>query len=118
MTAPSARRESTQTACGRRAGGTKGGAKSVSRMSASGHTRFVFFFFQAEDGIRDVAVTGVQTCALPIRAAAVVVHPGVLTTTEGELWSRARCRTREPGGVSRPRARATHRDRPPRRGAH
>src|SRR2546422_2814494 len=29
---------------------------------------FVFFFFQAEDGIRDVAVTGVQTCALPILA--------------------------------------------------
>src|SRR2546422_8550920 len=28
----------------------------------------VFFFFQAEDGIRDVAVTGVQTCALPIYA--------------------------------------------------
>src|SRR2546429_9931798 len=28
--------------------------------------RLVFFFFQAEDGIRDVAVTGVQTCALPI----------------------------------------------------
>src|SRR2546429_694908 len=28
--------------------------------------RFPFFFFQAEDGIRDVAVTGVQTCALPI----------------------------------------------------
>src|SRR2546429_6469793 len=27
---------------------------------------FIFFFFQAEDGIRDVAVTGVQTCALPI----------------------------------------------------
>src|SRR3989449_10529020 len=26
----------------------------------------VGFFFQAEDGIRDVAVTGVQTCALPI----------------------------------------------------
>src|SRR5256884_4599100 len=26
------------------------------------------FFFQAEDGIRDVAVTGVQTCALPICA--------------------------------------------------
>src|SRR3989449_7665060 len=29
---------------------------------------FFFFFFQAEDGIRDVAVTGVQTCALPIYA--------------------------------------------------
>src|SRR3989475_5991006 len=37
-----------------------------------------FFFFQAEDGIRDLTVTGVQTCALPIshssgvRAGAVV----------------------------------------------
>src|SRR5256885_11423673 len=27
---------------------------------------FWFFFFQAEDGIRDYKVTGVQTCALPI----------------------------------------------------
>ena len=27
---------------------------------------FIFFFFQAEDGIRDIGVTGVQTCALPI----------------------------------------------------
>src|SRR2546426_3030951 len=27
-----------------------------------------FFFFQAEDGIRDYKVTGVQTCALPISA--------------------------------------------------
>src|SRR5688572_31677969 len=27
-----------------------------------------FFFFQAEDGIRDLTVTGVQTCALPIYA--------------------------------------------------
>src|SRR2546430_4261650 len=29
----------------------------------------VVFFFQAEDGIRDLTVTGVQTCALPISAA-------------------------------------------------
>src|SRR5438093_7240991 len=29
---------------------------------------FFFFFFQAEDGIRDWSVTGVQTCALPIFA--------------------------------------------------
>src|SRR5215469_16880244 len=29
---------------------------------------FFFFFFQAEDGIRDLYVTGVQTCALPIFA--------------------------------------------------
>ena len=28
-----------------------------------------FFFFQAEDGIRDIGVTGVQTCALPIFVA-------------------------------------------------
>src|SRR5688500_19117001 len=27
---------------------------------------FIFFFFQAEDGIRNYKVTGVQTCALPI----------------------------------------------------
>src|SRR2546429_7322924 len=33
------------------------------------YDRFVFFF-QAEDGIRDVAVTGVQTCALPISNSA------------------------------------------------
>src|SRR2546430_8335780 len=32
------------------------------RYGVCGH----FFFFQAEDGIRDLTVTGVQTCALPI----------------------------------------------------
>src|SRR5206468_7203211 len=32
---------------------------------------FFFFFFQAEDGIRDLIVTGVQTCALPISTARV-----------------------------------------------
>src|SRR5437867_50883 len=39
------------------------------------------FFFQAEDGIRDRTVTGVQTCALPISAgrAARVPAPGVAT---------------------------------------
>src|SRR3989440_8728804 len=30
------------------------------------HTLLCCFFFQAEDGIRDLIVTGVQTCALPI----------------------------------------------------
>src|SRR2546430_12304338 len=30
----------------------------------------IFFFFQAEDGIRDLTVTGVQTCALPILSRA------------------------------------------------
>src|SRR2546422_11463012 len=35
---------------------------------------FFFFFFQAEDGIRDVAVTGVQTCALPISDRFICIH--------------------------------------------
>src|SRR2546430_4000564 len=35
----------------------------------------VFFFFQAEDGIRDLTVTGVQTCALPISNHAVIRAP-------------------------------------------
>src|SRR2546430_8481312 len=37
---------------------------------------YCFFFFQAEDGIRDLTVTGVQTCALPIsRQQPGVVEP-------------------------------------------
>src|SRR5437764_1909605 len=32
----------------------------------TGTIDYCFFFFQAEDGIRDTSVTGVQTCALPI----------------------------------------------------
>src|SRR2546422_7150461 len=39
-----------------------------------------FFFFQAEDGIRDVAVTGVQTCALPITGKTI----RVLVIAQGE----------------------------------
>src|SRR3989449_716934 len=38
-----------------------------------------FFFFQAEDGIRDVAVTGVQTCALPISPAGVGIFTFAIT---------------------------------------
>src|SRR5256885_3175169 len=34
----------------------------------------LFFFFQAEDGIRDYKVTGVQTCALPISQARLGVR--------------------------------------------
>src|SRR3712207_9478155 len=33
------------------------------------------FFFQAEDGIRDIGVTGVQTCALPISRKGIWVCP-------------------------------------------
>src|SRR5256886_9174684 len=44
------------------------------------HTCQYFFFFQAEDGIRDLTVTGVQTCALPISH----VVRGVLARLDGE----------------------------------
>src|SRR5258707_10381657 len=39
------------------------------------------FFFQAEDGIRDIGVTGVQTCALPISD----LTPGLKSFTEEKL---------------------------------
>src|SRR5260370_22716245 len=39
---------------------------SISGDSSDTVTQHFFFFFQAEDGIRDSSVTGVQTCALPI----------------------------------------------------
>src|SRR6266496_5082361 len=44
--------------------------------------RAVFFFFQAEDGIRDLYVTGVQTCALPISIRRAVPRP-VVQVDEG-----------------------------------
>src|SRR2546430_11363721 len=37
----------------------------------------IIFFFQAEDGIRDLTVTGVQTCALPISREASLSHSAV-----------------------------------------
>src|SRR3712207_3552956 len=48
-----------------------------------------FFFFQAEDGIRDIGVTGVQTCALPICSPSVSV-PVLSRTTAStrETFSR------------------------------
>src|SRR5256886_15098453 len=45
----------------------------------------VFFFFQAEDGIRDLTVTGVQTCALPI-----LPHLGLDVVAPGERYSAGR----------------------------
>src|SRR2546430_7505628 len=38
----------------------------VVQISYIAVSHIIFFFFQAEDGIRDLTVTGVQTCALPI----------------------------------------------------
>src|SRR5256886_5536005 len=40
--------------------------ENISRTASLHHS---YFFFQAEDGIRDLTVTGVQTCALPISCA-------------------------------------------------
>src|SRR2546430_12026445 len=37
-------------------------------------TQWCVFFFQAEDGIRDLTVTGVQTCALPISCASPILR--------------------------------------------
>src|SRR5439155_14518285 len=51
--------------------------------------RWFVFFFQAEDGIRDGHVTGVQTCALPIsfRVAAVSASTGVRPAATSRLSS-------------------------------
>src|SRR5687767_15413950 len=43
---------------------------------------FFFFFFQAEDGIRDKLVTGVQTCALPIWPDGSLELDGIFTSNE------------------------------------
>src|SRR2546422_6372627 len=51
---------------------------------------YAFFFFQAEDGIRDVAVTGVQTCALPISVlTSVNAQLGLLDGAKSEAIQRA-----------------------------
>src|SRR6476646_224283 len=52
-------------------------------MSAS----FFFFFFQAEDGIRDHCVTGVQTCALPISWRIQAGDESVVLERAGDLQS-------------------------------
>src|SRR5690606_39292616 len=49
----------------------------------------VFFFLQAEDGIRDFHVTGVQTCALPI--CRYGSSGGLYGTTEGEYQITLTC---------------------------
>src|SRR5690606_41526642 len=49
----------------------------------------VYFFFQAEDGIRDFHVTGVQTCALPIFGRAWNENLAVLRCVAGSRdWPR------------------------------
>src|SRR5256886_13652570 len=56
--------------------------------SASGPA--LVFFFQAEDGIRDLTVTGVQTCALPISLDRKAYRDAVELLTERGLIERGR----------------------------
>src|SRR6266403_5802131 len=49
------------------------------------HFISLFFFFQAEDGIRDLYVTGVQTCALPIYRAQRLPEAGRARAAIGNL---------------------------------
>src|SRR5437867_4919549 len=54
---------------------------------------FFFFFFQAEDGIRDRTVTGVQTCDLPISdvvAALVTLHRRLAAGRQARGWTAER----------------------------
>src|SRR5437868_4070612 len=56
-----------------------------------------FFFFQAEDGIRDRNVTGVQTCALPISVSAMdatVLSARELIGSDKDFWGGMRIRLR------------------------
>src|SRR5690606_15746243 len=70
------------------------------------------FFFQAEDGIRDFHVTGVQTCALPISRPPRRRSPCTDATSARHRRACARAtapahrRGRPPGGVSAPLSRA------------
>src|SRR6266446_7305090 len=59
-----------------------------------------FFFFQAEDGIRDYKVTGVQTCALPISADMWKVPASEVTATNSVLTHTPSGRTTTYGKVA------------------
>src|SRR2546430_10986086 len=71
-------------------GGQSGGAARLVIINVPGCGSCVLFFFQAEDGIRDLTVTGVQTCALPISGDEVKVwnaeprQPAAIIQTEQE----------------------------------
>src|SRR6266581_1341691 len=68
-------------------------AQKVARMPADGivmaKEAFRLFFFQAEYGIRDGRVTGVQTCALPISAARRLPAGGAARRVRGTRPDRA-----------------------------
>src|SRR2546421_8211140 len=77
-------------------------------LASSVYCAFIvfFFFFQAEDGIRDLIVTGVQTCALPISSRRLPPAPAPPARRAGSgpptgRWSRCesppRWSSRAPG---------------------
>src|SRR3712207_2227274 len=60
----------------------------------------IFFFFQAEDGIRGIGVTGVQTCALPILVCSSAEEPdGEILETLEALIDKSLLRGEEESGV-------------------
>src|SRR5256885_9855113 len=60
----------------------------------------MFFFFQAEDGIRDYKVTGVQTCALPIFQVGQTL---AIKNSDGILHNiKAKAKTNRPFNISQP----------------
>src|SRR5688572_31800198 len=58
---------------------------------------FFIFFFQAEDGIRDLTVTGVQTCALPISQHTGDFDPRVAVDAQGNTFVAATSTTPDGG---------------------
>src|SRR5438105_8687325 len=77
---------------------------------------YSFFFFQAEDGIRDPLVTGVQTCALPISGGESEVLEEEVALHRRRIArlrpGRNRPRERSGGGRREPGGREPHRDAP------
>src|SRR5256884_2056311 len=59
----------------------------------------VVFFFQAEDGIRDVAVTGVQTCALPISSNAYDNTIGVVDLKQMKVVKKLKTEAKPDGSA-------------------
>src|SRR5256885_4067234 len=69
-----------------------------------------FFFFQAEDGIRDYKVTGVQTCALPICSASESTGSNTWATAVGATrLEHIRCHTVHPSPRAREGAKKSNR---------
>src|SRR6266498_3612217 len=70
-----------------RAQATKGTDGVPQTSSVSRLRRLLPFFFQAEDGIRDLYVTRVQTCALPISRCRSPVESGLYCVSRGTTAS-------------------------------